>query len=271
VKKTILITGASRGFGNLWAKEFLKRGDNVIVTARNKESLNDLANEYGTSALPLQLDVANRTQCFEVVDKAVQHFGKLDVVINNAGYGVFGAVEEASEQEVRNQFETNILGTLWVSQAVIPIMRKQGSGHIIQVSSVLGIAAIPLLGIYNASKWAVEGVTESMAQEIRSFGINTTLIEPIAYNTNFSGDSAVNSKTIDAYDGLRTAVYQQREHMSFGNPEATTPAILQIVDAENPPSRIFFGNTALPWVKQLYTDRISEWEQWNTLSVAAHG
>lgn len=271
MKKTILITGASRGFGNLWAKEFLKRGDNVIATARKVESLNDLASEYGDSVLPLQLDVANRAQCFEVVNKAFQHFGKLDVVINNAGYGVFGAIEEASEQEVRNQFETNLFGTLWINQAVIPLMRKQGSGHIIQVSSVLGITAIPLLGIYNASKWAVEAITESMAQEIKSFGIKTTLIEPIAYNTNFSGDSAVNSKTIEAYDGLRTVVYQQREHMPFGTPEATTPAILQIVDAENPPFRIFFGNTALPWVKQVYADRLAEWEQWSKLSVAAHG
>jgi NAD(P)-dependent dehydrogenase (short-subunit alcohol dehydrogenase family) len=271
MKKTILITGASRGFGKIWAKAFLKRGDNVIATARNIESLKDLTNEYGKSILPLQLDVTNRAQCFEVVKKAYQHFGRLDVVINNAGYGVFGAVEEANEQEIRNQFETNVFGTVWISQAAIPVMRNQGSGHIVQVSSVLGIMTVPLLGIYNASKWAVEGITESMAQEIKNFGINTTLIEPIAYNTDFSGDSGVNSKTINAYDGLRTAVYQQREHMPFGNPEATTSAILKIVDSENPPLRIFFGNTALPWVKQVYADRLSQWEQWSELSVAAHG
>jgi NAD(P)-dependent dehydrogenase (short-subunit alcohol dehydrogenase family) len=271
MKKTILITGASRGFGKLWAEEFLKRGDNVVATARNIESLNDLIKEYGNLVLPLQLDVTNRAQCFDVVNKTHQHFGKLDVVINNAGYGLFGAIEEANEQEIRNQFETNVFGTLWINQATIPVMRNQGSGHIIQVSSVLGIAAVPLLGVYNASKWAVEGMSETMAQEIKSFGINTTLIEPIAYNTNFSGDSAVNAKTIDAYDGLRTAVSQQREHMPFGDPEATAAAILKIVDAENPPFRIFFGNTALPWVKQLYADRLSQWEQWNELSVAAHG
>ena len=269
--KTILITGASRGFGKIWAKAFLKRGDNVIATARNTETLNDLMNEYGNSILPLQLDVTNRAQCFEVINKAYQHFGRLDVVINNAGYGVFGAVEEAAEQEVRNQFETNVFGTLWINQAAIPVMRNQGSGHIIQVSSVLGIMTVPLLGIYNASKWAIEGITESMAQEVKNFGINTTLIEPIAYNTDFSGNSGVNSKTIVAYDDLRTAVYQQREHMPFGNPEATAAAILKIADADNPPFRIFFGNTALPWVKQVYADRLSEWEQWSELSVAAHG
>lgn len=271
MKKTILITGASRGFGKLWAKEFLKRGDNVVATARNTESLSDLLNEYGNSILPLQLDVTNRAQCFEVVNKAFHHFGKLDVVINNAGYGVFGAIEEANEQEIRNQFETNVFGTLWITQAAIPVMRNQGSGHIIQVSSVLGITTVPLLGIYNASKWAIEGISETMAQEIKNFGINTTLIEPIAYNTSFSGDSAVNTKTIDAYDDLRTVMYQQREHMPFGNPEATAAAILKITDAKNPPFRIFFGNTALPWVKQVYADRLSQWEQWSEVSVAAHG
>lgn len=271
MEKTILITGASRGFGKLWAKEFLKRGDKVIATARNIDDLQDLVLEYGNSILPQQLDVTSRAQCFEVVNSAYAYFGKLDVVINNAGYGLFGAVEEANEQEIRNQFETNVFGTLWINQAVIPVMRKQGSGHIIQVSSVLGITAIPLLGIYNSSKWAVEAITESMAQETASFGIKTTLIEPIAYNTDFSGASGVNSKGIDAYDDLRSAVYQQRESMPFGNPEATSAVIVKIVDAQNPPSRIFFGNSALPWVKQVYAERISQWEQWSELSNAAHG
>jgi NADP-dependent 3-hydroxy acid dehydrogenase YdfG len=159
MKKTILITGASRGFGKIWAEAFLKRGDNVIATARNTESLNDLVDKYGDSILPLQLDVTNRTQCFDVVSKAQKHFGKLDVLINNAGYGLFGTVEEASEQDARKQFETNVFGALWMTQAAIPIMRNQTYGHIIQVSSVLGVATTPLLGLYNASKWALEGLT----------------------------------------------------------------------------------------------------------------
>lgn len=156
MKKTILITGASRGFGRIWTEAFLKRGDNVIATARSIESLNELVKEYGNSILPLELDVTNRPQCFEVVNKGYQHFGKLDVVINNAGYGLFGSIEETSEKEARDQFEANVFGTLWVTQAAIPIMRNQEKGHIIQVSSTLGIAAIPLLGLYNASKWTVE-------------------------------------------------------------------------------------------------------------------
>jgi len=271
MKKTILITGASRGFGKIWAKAFLKRGDNVIATARNIETLQDLVSEYGNSILPLQLDVTDRAQCFEVINKAHQHFGKLDVVINNAGYGLFGTIEETSEQEARDQFETNVFGTLWITQAAIPVMREQGKGHIIQVSSVLGIATVPLLGLYNASKWAVEAISESMAGEIKDFGISTTLVEPIGYSTDWSGASAVHSKTIDTYDDLRTAVYQQLQNMPYGNPEATAEAILKIVDAENPPLRIFFGKTALPWVNQVYADRLLQWEQWSELSVTAHG
>lgn len=271
MKKTILITGASRGFGRIWAEAFLKRGDNVIATARNIESLNDLVTSYGSSILPLQLDVTNRTQSFEVINKAHQHFGQLDVVINNAGYGLFGTIEEASEQEARDQFEANVFGTLWVSQAAIPLMRTQGNGHIIQVSSVLGIAAIPNLGLYNASKWAVEAISESMAAEIKGFGIHTTLVEPIGYSTDWAGPSAVHSTTIPAYDELRAVVYEQLQNMPFGNPDATAEAILKVVDAENPPLRVFLGKTALPWVNQVYSDRLAQWEQWNDVSVAAHG
>lgn len=271
MKKTILITGASRGFGKIWAESFLKHGDYVIATARNIESLNDLVSKYGESVLPLQLDVTNKDQCFEVVNKAQEHFGKIDVLINNAGYGLFGAVEEASEQDVRNQFETNVFGALWMIQAVLPIMRNQASGHIIQVSSVLGIAAVPLLGLYNSSKWAIEGLLESMSAEIQAFGIQTTIIEPIAYNTDFAGASGTHSKPIDAYDGFKTVAYEQLQNMPYGNPEATAEVILKVVDAENPPLRIFFGKTALPWVKQVYADRLSQWEKVVDLSNEANG
>lgn len=271
MKKIVLITGASRGFGRIWTEAFLKRGDKVIATARNIESLTDLVKEFGDAVLPLQLDVTNRSQCFEVVNKGYQHFGKLDVVINNAGYGLFGSIEETSEKEARDQFEANVFGTLWVTQAAIPIMRNQEKGHIIQVSSTLGIAAVPLLGLYNASKWAVEAISESMAGEIKTFGINTTLIEPMGYSTDWSGASAVRSKNMEVYNNLRAEAYERIQHMPIGNPEATAEAVLKIVDAENPPLRILFGNVALPWIKELYATRLSQWEQWNELSVAAYG
>jgi NAD(P)-dependent dehydrogenase (short-subunit alcohol dehydrogenase family) len=271
MKKTILITGASRGFGKIWAETFLKRGDNVIATARNVASLKELAETYGSAVLTLELDVTNRAQTFEVLGKAHAHFGVLDVVINNAGYGLFGTIEEATEQEAREQFEANVFGTLWVSQAAIPLMRNQGHGHIIQVSSVLGIASIPNLGIYNASKWAVEALSEAMAAEIKAFGIHTTLVEPIGYSTDWSGASAAHSQAIDVYDGLREVVYEELKNMPFGTPEATAAAIIKVVDAELPPLRIFFGKTALPWIKQVYADRLAQWEEWDEVAVAAHG
>jgi len=271
MSKTILITGASRGFGKIWTEAFLKRGDNVIATARNTESLDDLVAHYGDAILPLQLDVTNRTQCFDVVSKAHQKFGKIDVLINNAGYGLFGAVEEASEEEVRTQFDTNVYGTLWMTQAILPIFRSQGNGHIIQLSSVLGIVSLPLLGLYNATKFAVEAITEAMAAEIKGFGINTTLIEPIGYSTDFAGSSGVRSGGIDAYDAYKEAGYAAMQKMPYGVPEATTEPLLKIVDNENPPLRVFFGATALPWVKQVYAEKIAQWEAVNELSVEANG
>lgn len=155
--KVFLITGASRGFGKLWADAFLKRGDKVAATARNLDHLNDLIEKYGDAVFPIKLDVNNRQQSFEAVKHAKDHFGKIDVLINNAGYGLFGAIEETTEEQARAQMETNFFGVLWVTQAVLPIMREQKNGHIIQVSSMLGLVTLPILGLYNASKFAVEG------------------------------------------------------------------------------------------------------------------
>lgn len=148
MKKTILITGASRGFGKIWAEAFLKRGDNVAITARNTDALKPIVQKYGDAVLALQLDVNNHDEALEVVGRVQKHFGRIDVVINNAGYGLFGAVEETTEQQARSLMETNFFGLLWVSQAVLPVMRAQKSGHIIQVSSFLGLVTLPMMGIY---------------------------------------------------------------------------------------------------------------------------
>jgi NAD(P)-dependent dehydrogenase (short-subunit alcohol dehydrogenase family) len=272
MSKTILITGASRGFGKLWAEAFLKRGDKVAATARNTEALNDLVATYGDAILPIKLDVNNRDESFAAVAKAKEHFGTLDVVINNAGYGLFGTIEETTEAEARNQIETNVFGLLWITQAALPIFREQGHGHIIQVSSVLGIVTLPLLGIYNASKWAVEGLSESLAQEVKQFGINVSLIEPNGYSTDWSGASAAQSQPIEAYDGLRTTFNESASQEGFwGNPAATSEAVLKLVDAQNPPLRLFLGKHTLPWAKEVYEGRIAEWDAWNDVAVAAHG
>lgn len=271
MEKIIFITGASRGFGKLWAEAFLKRGDKVVATARNLDSLKDLVEQYGDAILALPLDVNDRTASFEAVKKAQQHFGRIDILINNAGYGLFGMIEEASEQEAREQIETNLFGLLWITQAVIPLMRHQGSGHILQVSSVLGVAAVPTLGLYNASKWAVEGLSESLAAEVKAFGIKVTLVEPNSFATDWAGASASRSNSLKEYDQLREAAGNAITPDMVGIPEATVDAILQLVDAPTPPLRLFLGKVGYPWIKQLYQDRLATWEQWQPVAAAAHG
>lgn len=272
MEKVLFITGASRGFGKIWTEAFLKRGDKVAATVRNLDTLSDLAKKYGNALLPIQLDVTDRAASFAAVKKAKEHFGQIDVVINNAGYGLFGAIEETSEKEARDQMEANVFGLLWITQAALPIMRAQGHGHIIQVSSVLGIATLPVLGLYNASKFAVEGLSETLASEVKGFGIDVTLVEPNGFATDWAGASATHSTSIKAYEPVKEAFFESAKAEGvFGDPEATKDAILKLVDSKNPPLRLFLGKMALPWVKQLYAERLATWEEWNEVAAAAHG
>lgn len=270
MSKTVLITGASKGFGKAWTEAFLAKGYQVAATARNIDSLANLKAQYGDAILPLKLDVNNRSESFAVVEKVQKHFGTIDILINNAGYALNGAVEEATEQEARDQFETNFFGTLWLTQAILPIMRKQQSGHIIQVSSILGIATLPIIGLYNASKFAVEGLTETLASEVKQFGINVTLVEPNGYVTDIWGNGII-SESIDAYDGIKKAIAEGHDPETFGKTSATIPAIIKLVEAENPPLRLFLGKVALPFAKQTYEQKLATWEEWADVSVAAHG
>lgn len=270
--KTIFITGASRGFGRIWAEAFLKRGDNVVVSVRNPEKLTELTKEFSSNLLILKLDVTDKKASFEAVKTAKAHFGRIDVLINNAGYGHVGAIEELNEQDVRAQFETNVMGSLWTTQAVLPIMREQKSGHIIQLSSALGLTTVPLMGLYSASKFAVEGLSETLAAEVSGFGINVTILEPSGYSTDFFGtNSLALSEPISAYDDIRKALYEQAETQDSGEPAATAQALLSLVDAENPPLRLLLGKIAYPWVKHTYEERLRTWESWQDVSVAAHG
>lgn len=269
--KTIFITGASRGFGKIWAEAFLKRGDKVAATVRNLDTLNDLVKQYGDALLPIQLDVTDRAASFAAVNKAKEHFGSIDVVINNAGYGLFGTIEETTEQEARNQMEANVFGLLWVTQAALPVFRAQGKGHIIQISSVLGMVTLPVLGLYNASKWAVEGLSETLATEVKGFGINITMVEPNGFATDWAGASAFHTSPMEVYEPVKAAFQAGLTEDIFGVPEATTEAILALVDAPQPPLRLFLGKMALPWVKQVYADRLATWEAWEPVAAKAHG
>lgn len=270
--KIWFITGASRGFGRIWAEAALKQGDSVAATARSLESMADLVTQYGERVLPLALDVTVADQVGRAVDQAHAHFGRLDVVVNNAGYALVCAVEEASEEDIRAEFETNFFGALRVIRAVLPLMRRQGSGHILGVSSVAGIAASPIIGFYHASKWAFEALHESLAQEVRSFGIKVTLLEPGAYATDFSSHSSLKiAPGIEAYEALRAQVFAAGASMDFGDPHATAPAVLDIVNLENPPLRFFLGTEGLPVARSVYADRLATWEAWEAESNAAQG
>lgn len=271
--KTWFITGASRGFGREWALAALDRGDKVVATARDVRSLDDLVAKYDASVLALTLDVTDRDAVFEAVRLGHDHFGRLDIIANNAGYGQFGMVEELSEQEARDQIETNLFGALWVTQAVLPYLRGQKSGHILQVTSIGGISAFSNIGMYHASKWALEGISQSLALEVADFGIKVTIIEPGGYSTDWGGSSAKHATTLPAYDATRDASARARasRQTSPGDPYATRDAVLRIVDAETPPLRVFFGDGPLAVATADYESRLATWREWEPLSIAAHG
>jgi len=271
MSKVWFITGASKGFGREWAEAALERGDRVAGTARRLGTVDALVDRYPETFLPLELDVTDHDADVAAVRRAAEHFGRLDVVVNNAGYGHFGMVEELTEQEARAQLETNLFGALWVTQAALPILREQGSGHIVQVSSIGGISAFPTVGIYHASKWALEGISQSLAQEVAGFGIKVTLVEPGGFSTDWSGPSASRSDELEAYADVREAASRRPSAADPGDPHATRAAILTVVDADEPPLRIFFGKAPLGIATKDYESRLATWNEWQHVSVEAHG
>jgi len=270
--KTWFITGTSRGFGREWAWAALDRGDKVAATARDLPSFDDLVAKYGETILPIQLDVTDQGADFAAVKLAHDYFGRLDVIVNNAGYGQFGMVEEISEAEIRVQLETNLLGALWVTQAALPYLRQQGSGHIVQVSSIGGISAFMNTGAYHASKWALEGLSQSLAAEVAGFGIKVTLIEPTGYATDWAGSSAKHATPLPAYEQVREQAAQARaRRFTPGDPAATRDAVLTLVDTPNPPLRLFLGEAPLGIATADYESRLATWREWQPVAAAAQG
>ncbi|MFI0774570.1 SDR family NAD(P)-dependent oxidoreductase [Streptomyces sp. NPDC021212] len=265
--KTWFITGSSRGFGREWAEAALERGDHVAATARDVGRLTPLVERYGGAVLPIQLDVTDRGAVHAAARLAHSHFGSLDIAVNNAGYGHFGMVEELDEDELRAQMETNFFGAVWVTQAVLPLMRAQRSGRILQVTSEGGVRAFPGIGAYHASKWALEGLSESLAQEVAAFGIHITNVEPGPYATDWLDRGSRHSEQHPDYAEVRTATAPDFE---VGDPRATRDAILRIVDADKPPLRIFLGKSFTD-VAALYEERLSTWRQWQPVALAAFG
>ena len=270
--KIWFITGTSRGFGRIWADAALKRGDKVAATARSLASIADLKEKYGANVLTLELDVTKPEQVKTAVSQAHAHFGRLDIVLNNAGYSLVGTIEEASADDVRALYETNIFGTMSVIQAALPFLRKQGGGHILGTSSGLGHVTMPVIGYYSSSKWAFEAIHESLAAEVKAFGIKVTIIEPGAYATEFSSQESLKfAAGLDIYAAFKTQFFSSLKDMERGDPKATPQALFQIVDTENPPLRFNLGSHNLPWVRAAYADRLAIWEAWESVSSSAQG
>ena len=269
--KVWFITGSSKGFGRVWAEAALARGDRVAATARDIGTLADLVAKYGERVAAVRLDVTDKAAVDAAVADVHRRFGRLDVVINNAGYGLFGAVEEVSEDEARAQIETNLFGALWVTQAAVPIMRAQSSGHIIQISSIGGVNAFPNLGLYHASKWGLEGFSQALSLEVAEYGVYVTIVEPAGFSTDWSGPSAKLAKPLAAYQGARDRMKARRSNVVPGDPAATGAAMLALVDAPEPPLRTFFGDVGLPMIRQEYANRLALWEKWDHLADLAQG
>jgi NAD(P)-dependent dehydrogenase (short-subunit alcohol dehydrogenase family) len=260
------ITGSSRGFGLAFTEAALARGDSVVATARSPEVLDPLVKEHGDRALALALDVTDRVAVASAVDAALDRFGRIDIAVNNAGYGLRGAVEEVTEAEARTQMEVNFFGALWVTQAAIAPMRAAGSGHIIQVSSMGGVIAFPALGLYHASKWALEGMTESLAQEVAPFGIKVTIVEPGGFRTDWNGSSMQHSTHLAEYEFLPGRAAGAPRRTSPGDPVKAAAALMQIVDDPNPPLRVLMGVMAFDLAQEAYHRRLAEWDRSKVLS-----
>jgi NAD(P)-dependent dehydrogenase (short-subunit alcohol dehydrogenase family) len=276
MSKVWFVTGSSRGLGRDFVQAALSRGDKVAATARNIGSLDEMVAAYGDAVLPLEMDVTDKAVVFESVKRAKEHFGRLDVIVNNAGYAQLGAIEELTEQHLRDQLETNLYGAVWVIQAVLPYLREQGAGHIIQLSSAAGLIAMPLGGAYHVSKWALEALNDSLAQEVADFGIKVTVVEPGGFATR-SGknpdplDNGHMAEADPVYDGLRQRIAQFAGRQPAGDPAAAAQALLKIVDSDSPPLRVLFGQGFYPMLQQVYADRLKTWADWQDLSVEAHG
>ncbi|RAO08434.1 SDR family oxidoreductase [Micromonospora noduli] len=266
--RTWFITGASRGLGRAFADAALDRGDRVVAAARTIATA-DFDEKYADRLLALTLDVTDRAAVIAAVDTAVEHFGRLDIVVNNAGTLSMGMIEEFTEAEARAQFEVNLFGALWVSQAVLPHLRAQRSGHIVQVSSIAALGGFPSTGLYSASKFALEGMSEALAMEAAAFGIKLSIVQPGGYWTDLY--TSVRATTpMDAYAPLRAELERQWAEGSIDSePRLAAEALLQLVDSDQPPLRLLLGSMVYDLAFDIARRRMDTWASWEQVSRAA--
>jgi NADP-dependent 3-hydroxy acid dehydrogenase YdfG len=247
--KVWFITGCSTGFGRELAKKTIEAGYKVVVTARNKAKIEGLVSNSQKNAIALTLDVTDKSQVSDAVKKALEKFGRIDVLVNNAGIGYFSSAEESIEKETRRMFEINFWGLMDVTTQVLPYMRKQRSGHILNFSSIGGLKSFPTLGYYNATKYAVEGISEALVQELEPFGIEVTLVEPSGFRTDWAGRSSIKTQTsIEDYRGTiveqRLAAASQGGGQEAGDPVKAAQALIDVVESKDPPRHLLLGKMA---------------------------
>jgi NAD(P)-dependent dehydrogenase (short-subunit alcohol dehydrogenase family) len=265
-----MITGAGRGLGRAFAEEAIAGGDLVVATARRLEDVEALAAEFPGKVTPLRLDVTDRDEVFTAVRAAAERVGRIDVLVNNAGYGLSGAIEEVDEARLRRQMEVNFFGLTWCTQAVLPTMRAQGSGHIFQISSVGGVMSFPGTGAYNASKFAVEGLSEALAGEVAPFGIRVTIVEPGPFKSDWNGTSQDRAEPLAAYDEImaesRELYSGAHAYTQPGDPAKAAAALRRVLESEEPPLRLLLGAKAAWIAPERIGERLAEWARWDEVA-----
>ncbi|HUX26310.1 MAG TPA: oxidoreductase [Burkholderiales bacterium] len=268
-----LITGCSTGFGRELAKLVLARGWRAVVTARDASKVADIAAAHGDRVLVMPLDVTRRAQIDEVVAATKNKFGRIDVLVNNAGYGYLAAIEEGEDEAVRAMFETNVFGLIDMTKAVLPIMRAQRSGLIVNVSSIGGLTSQAATGYYHGTKYAVEGISESLAAELKPLGIGVLIVEPSAFRTNWAGPSIKQSATrIDAYAataGERRKVVENRSGKQPGDPVRGAQAIIDAALSDAPPLRLLLGKAALGLARKKLDSMRGDFDAWESTTLGA--
>ncbi|ARG98935.1 short-chain dehydrogenase/reductase [Legionella micdadei] len=275
MKKTWFITGASRGIGAEIVKKSLEAGDNVVATAREASKL---ISQFGNlpNLLSLTLDVTIAAQIDVAVDAAIKKFGHIDVLVNNAGYGHLGVFEESTPEEVRAEFNTNVFGLMDVTRSIIPLMREQRRGHILNISSIAGLRGNFGGALYNSSKFAVEGFSQSIAEELAPFGIYVTAVSPGFFRTDFLDQRSVKhlNRSINDYDQVMNdyqAFINNRSHQQLGDPKKLADVIRKLVDVKNPPVSFVAGSDAVEWLENTVAQKEAELKDWKTLSLTTDG
>ena len=267
-----LITGASVGLGRALAEAALERGHRVAATARNADSVADLEQRHPGRALAVRLDVTDAGQARGAVDAAVEAFGRVDVVVSNAGYGLFGALEELADDELRRQFETNVFGALNVTRAALPQLRRQRRGHIVQMSSLEGVApALAGESAYAATKFAVEGLCEALAKDVAHLGVRVTLVEPGPVRTDFGAAAVARPPAIDDYDpsvGEALRLFAELAGKQPNDPARIAAAIIQAVDADEPPLRLALGAEAIEAIRRKLDGQRRDLDAWEQVGLS---